>query len=78
MAEKEKWGSGLGEEEPKGEEERRKTNGTEGWRGRCQEGHMVERWGLNEVYGERPGEKGRPRVKAQWQAKRKRMHANMV
>ena len=31
MAEKEKWGSGLGEEEPKGEEERGKTDGTEGW-----------------------------------------------
>ena len=30
-AEKEKWGSGLGEEEAKGEEERGKTNGTEGW-----------------------------------------------
>ena len=47
-------------------------------RGRCQEGHMVERWGLNEVYGERPGEKGRPRIGSQWQAKRKRMYANMV
>ena len=31
MAEKEKWGSGLGEEETKGEEERGKTDGTEGW-----------------------------------------------
>ena len=31
MAEKEKWGSGLREEEPKGEEERGKTDGTEGW-----------------------------------------------
>ena len=30
-AEKEKWGSGLGEEEEKGEGERGKTNGTEGW-----------------------------------------------
>ena len=30
MAEKEKWGSGLGEEEPKGEEERGKTNEPEG------------------------------------------------
>ena len=31
MAEKEKWGSGLGEEEPKGEEEMGRTDGTEGW-----------------------------------------------
>ena len=31
MAEKEKWGSGSGEEEPNGEEEMGKTNGTEGW-----------------------------------------------
>ena len=31
MAEKEKWGSGLREEEAKGEGERGKTNGTEGW-----------------------------------------------
>ena len=31
MAEKEKWGSGLGEEEPNGEEEMGKTDGTEGW-----------------------------------------------
>ena len=31
MAEKEKWGSGLGEEEQKGEEERGITIGTEGW-----------------------------------------------
>ena len=22
----------------------------------------MERWGLSEVYGERPGEKGRPRI----------------
>ena len=28
---KEKWGSGLGEEEQKGEEERGITIGTEGW-----------------------------------------------
>ena len=31
MAEKEKWGSGLGEEEQKGEEEMGITVGTEGW-----------------------------------------------
>ena len=31
MAENEEWGSGLGEEESKGEEERGKTDGTEGW-----------------------------------------------
>ena len=31
MAEKKKWESGLREEEPKGEEEMGKTNGTEGW-----------------------------------------------
>ena len=30
MAEKEKWGSGLGEEEQKGEEEMGRTDGTEG------------------------------------------------
>ena len=49
-AEKEKWGSGLGEEEQKGEEEMGRTVGTEGWERYvpvgAQGGEMGPEWGI--------------------------------
>ena len=59
MAEKEKWGSGLGEEESKGRKKGEKQTEQRDGRGMCREEHRAERWGLSEVYEERPGEKGR-------------------